>query len=89
MVATLARARGITTAALGAAIGVHRNRMADKIAGRNPFKESEILAQADLLGVPPARLFEDPLELLGVTTSGSEFACTTLALVSDDFALAA
>lgn len=89
MVATLARARGITTAALGAAIGVHRNRMADKIAGRNPFKESEILALADLLGVPPARLFEDPLELLGVTTSGSEFACTTLALVSGDFALAA
>lgn len=89
MVATLARARGITTAALGAAIGIHRNRMADKIAGRNPFKESEILALAELLGVPPARLFEDPLELLGVTTSGSEFACTTLALVSDDFALAA
>lgn len=89
MVATLARARGLSTTQLGERIGVHRNRMADKIGGRSPFKEQEILALAELLGVPPARLFEDPLELLGVTTSGSEFACTTLALVSDDFALAA
>lgn len=79
MVATLARARGLSTSALGAAIGVHRNRMADKIAGRNPFKESEILALAELLGVPPARLFEDPLELLGVVSGGSSSACTRTA----------
>lgn len=89
MIATLTRAHGLTRGQVAAALGVHPNRLADKIAGRQPFRESEILAAAELFRVPPGRLFEDPLELLGVTTSGSEFACTTLALVSNDFAWAA
>lgn len=73
MVATLARARGLTTSALAEAIGIHRNRMADKIAGRQPFREQEILALAELLDVPPGRLFDDPVALL---TGGSGSAWT-------------
>lgn len=66
MVATLAKARGFTSSALAAEIGVHRNRLADKIAGRVPFTETDILKLAEVLDIPPGRLFEDPLELLGV-----------------------
>lgn len=67
MVATLARARGLTVTALAQAVGLHRNRLADKIAGRQSFTETDILVLADHLGVDPGRLFEDPLELLGVS----------------------
>lgn len=86
MINTLARAHGLTRGQVADALGVHPNRLADKIAGRQPFRESEILAAAELFRVAPGRLFEDPLALL---SGVSEFACTTLALVSDTFALAA
>lgn len=66
MVATLARAKGYPLGALAGAVGIHRNRLSDKIAGRVAFTEGDILRLAEALGVPPARLFEDPLELLGV-----------------------
>lgn len=75
MISTLARARGLTMGQVAEELGIHRNRLADKIAGRQPFRESEILAAAELFGVAPGRLFDDPLELLGVT-GGSSSACT-------------
>jgi transcriptional regulator with XRE-family HTH domain len=73
MVATLAEARGLTRLELAAKIGVHRNRLSDKIAGRLPFTETEILALAETLGVAPGRLFDDPVSAL---TAGFESACT-------------
>lgn len=69
MVATLCRARGVTSGALAADTGIHRNRLADKIAGRREFSESEIRRIADFFGIAPGRLFEDPLELLGIGTA--------------------
>lgn len=75
MVATLARARGMTTSDLALATGIHRNRLADKIAGRRAFTEGEIVGLADVLGVPPSKLFDDPLALL---TGGSSSACVRI-----------
>jgi len=75
MLATLMRAKGVTIGELAQVLGVHRNRLGDKIAGRYPFKEAEIIAAAAFFGVTPGQLFEDPLVLLGVT-SGSESAWT-------------
>lgn len=49
------------------ATGIHRNRLADKVAGRRDFTEPEILGLAGYFGVEPGHLFQDPLELLGVT----------------------
>jgi transcriptional regulator with XRE-family HTH domain len=74
MVVTLASARGFSTSELAKRIGIHRNRLADKIAGRQPFRESEILALAAALGVSPGQLFGDPVALL---TGGSSSAWTT------------
>jgi transcriptional regulator with XRE-family HTH domain len=71
MISTLARARGVTQSDLAIELGIHRNRLADKIAGRVDFKESEIVAAARYFGVEPGRLFEDPLKLLGVTGGSS------------------
>jgi len=81
MITTLAAAQNIQLGDVAARLGIHRNRLTDKIAGRQAFRESEILAAAAFLGVPPGRLFDDPLELLGVT-SVSESAWTTLALAA-------
>lgn len=80
MVVTLARARRITLGQIAERIGVHRNSLTEKIAGRSPFTEDEIILMAEVLGVRPARLFEDPLELLGLaepSISGSASAWTT------------
>ena len=66
MVAAMARARGVSTTELAAEIGMHRNRLADKIAGRRDWREREIQAAADYFGVEPGHLFENPLELLGI-----------------------
>lgn len=79
MIATLTRAHGFTRAQVAGALGIHPNRLADKIAGRQPFRESEIIAAAELFGVTPGRLFEDPLALL---SGVSESAWTPLALVA-------
>ena len=73
MVATLARARGVTIVDLAAALGMHRNRLADKIAGRRDWREHEILAVAAFFDVEPGRLFADPMVLL---TGGSSSAWT-------------
>lgn len=67
MVGILVRARNETMGGVAQAIGMHRNRLADKIAGRRQFTEAEILALANHFGVEPGRLFDDPLELLGVS----------------------
>lgn len=66
MVATLAKAQGLTYGDLAAKLGMHRNRLGDKIAGRRAFREQEIIALADFFGVSPGHLFEDPLVLLGI-----------------------
>lgn len=70
MVATLARAKGISHSALAVAVNIHRNRLADKIAGRRSFTEQEILDLAAYFEVDPGRLFEDPMELLGIGSIG-------------------
>lgn len=75
MITTLARAHGVTLGQVADELGIHRNRLADKIAGRQPFRESEIIAAAAFFGVTPGQLFQDPLELLGVT-GGSSSAWT-------------
>jgi len=72
MVATLARAQGITYGELAIKVGIHRNRLGDKIAGRRAFREQEIIALADFFGVSPGHLFEDPRELLGVPVRKSD-----------------
>lgn len=64
MIAALAAAKGITYAELAALIGVHRNRFSDKVKGNIPFRESEISAIAEHLGVSPGQLFDDPVALL-------------------------
>lgn len=69
MVSAIAAAMKMTQTELAQRAQIHRNRLADKIAGRREFTESEILRLAEALGVPPARLFENPLELLGVAPS--------------------
>lgn len=71
MVATLARAKGVTVVALAGELGMHRNRLQDKIAGRRDFSESEIRRIAAYFGVTPGQLFEDPLELLGISGGSS------------------
>lgn len=71
MIANLARAHGLTIGQVAEALGIHRNRLADKIAGRLPFRESEILAAAKLFGVEPGQLFEDPLALLSGRSSSA------------------
>jgi transcriptional regulator with XRE-family HTH domain len=77
MVGTLARAKGLSIGAFAAAMGMHRNRLTARITGRQEFSEREIRRAAKILGVTPGRLFEDPLELLGVSTSQSESTWTT------------
>lgn len=52
-------------------LGIHRNSLAEKIAGRRPFLEDEILALAAYFDIPPGRLFEDPAALLGVSPAQS------------------
>lgn len=74
MVATLIRARNETITSVAAMTGIHRNRLADKIAGRRAFTEPEIIALASHFDIPPGRLFDDPLELLGVSPSVPESA---------------
>lgn len=71
MIATLARAHELTIGEVADELGIHRNRLADKIAGRQPFRESEIIAAAELFGVEPGRLFEDPLALLNGRSSSA------------------
>ena len=66
MVLTLARAMGVPTLRVAEVIGIHRNRLYDKVNGRIKFTEQEIIALAEFFGVPPGRLFEDPRDLLGV-----------------------
>lgn len=73
MIAALARAKGVSMGELADVLGIHRNRLSDKIAGRHAFRESEILAAADYFGITPGRLFGDPVALL---TGGSESAWT-------------
>lgn len=73
MVATLARAKGVTLGQVADHLGIHRNRLTDKISGRQHFRESDILALADYFGVAPGQLFGDPVALL---TGGSSSACT-------------
>lgn len=73
MVATLARAKGVTLGQVADHLGIHRNRLTDKINGRMHFRESDIVALADYFDVPPGRLFGNPLALL---TGESESAWT-------------
>jgi hypothetical protein len=68
MVATLAKAAGIAMGTVATALDMHRNTLAEKMAGRRPFTEDEIVVLAQLLGTTPGRLFEDPRELLGLRT---------------------
>lgn len=89
MVATLARARGESISKLALAVEIHRNRLADKIAGRRLFTEDEILALAAHFGVPPGRLFDDPLELLGATSESASAWMARAAGHSDFSAVAA
>lgn len=78
MVATLARAKGLSLGAFASAMGMHRNRLAARIAGRQEFSEREIRKAAEILGVTPGRLFEDPLELLGIGSASIKGpACVT------------
>lgn len=77
MVATLARAKGLSVGAFASAMGMHRNRLAARIAGRQEFSEREIRKAAEILGVTPGQLFEDPLELLGIGPSLKGPACVT------------
>lgn len=75
MIAALAAARGINHAELAEAIGVHRNRFSDKVKGKIPFREAEIVIVAERLGVEPGRLFADPVALL---TGAGESAWRTV-----------
>jgi transcriptional regulator with XRE-family HTH domain len=65
MVSALATAQRLSVKALAERAGIHRNRLYDKIAGRQAFTEQDILRLAAELNVPAGRLFEDPLQLLG------------------------
>lgn len=70
MIAALAAAKGVTHAELAELIGIHRNRFSDKVKGKSSFREAEISAIADRLGVSPGQLFSDPVALLtGVSES--------------------
>lgn len=73
MIAALAAAKGVNYAEMAAYLGVHRNRFSDKVKGKLPFKEAEIMALAAYFDVSPGTLFEDPVALL---TGGSSSACT-------------
>ena len=64
MVAAMLRATGRTTTEAATILGVHRNSLAEKIAGRRPFTEEEIITLAGYFGVAPGQLFNDPVELL-------------------------
>jgi transcriptional regulator with XRE-family HTH domain len=83
MVVTLAKATGVTMATVAATLNMHRNTLAEKLAGRRPFTEDEIVLLARLFQVPPGRLFDDPLELLGATgRSGSAWIRSAPALAA-------
>lgn len=71
MVAALLKVTGKTTLEGAALLGMHRNSLADKIAGRRAFTEDEIVTLAAYFDVPPGRLFEDPAALLGVSRAQS------------------
>jgi len=87
MIAALAAAKGVTHAELAAELGLHRNRFSDKVKGKIPFREAEIMALAAYLDVSPGQLFADPVALL---TGGSSSACTRMfAGTHSMFALAA
>lgn len=77
MIAAIAAAKGVTHAELAELVGVHRNRFSDKLRGKAPFREAEIVTLAEFFGVNPGQLFQDPLELLGVS-EGSSSACTRI-----------
>lgn len=70
MIATLARAKGIPLGDVAQALGIHRNRLTDKMRGRQAFREDEIVAAARFFDVPVGRLFDNPVALLtGVSES--------------------
>lgn len=87
MVATLARAKGVTLGEVAGVLGIHRNRLTDKINGRQHFRESDIVTLADYFGVDPGRLFGDPVALLTGGTSGPVWEQVTAGQA--DLALAA
>lgn len=67
MVSALASAHGIQHIEMAAELGIHRNSLSEKVAGKRRFTDEEIVRLAEMLGVPPGRLFDDPVEMLGAT----------------------
>jgi transcriptional regulator with XRE-family HTH domain len=77
MVDVLTRVRRLTLGQLAEQLGIHPNSLRDKISGRRPFTEDEIIILAQTLGVSVGDLFADPAERLGISVeSGS--ACTRI-----------
>lgn len=76
MVLTLARAMGVPTMRVAEVLGMHRNRLYDKVNGRIKFTEQEIIALAEFFGVEPGHLFKDPRDLLGVGAAPAQPSAT-------------
>lgn len=75
----LMRERGTTQVQLADVLGITQVAVSTRVTGRTPLSLADIHRLARFWDV-------DPREFL---TSGSEFACTTLVLLSGDFAWAA
>ena len=67
MVLALAKVANLSLGEVATHLDLHRNSLAEKVAGRRPFTEDEIVALAELFGVTPGRMFDDPAELLGIS----------------------
>lgn len=76
MVVTLASATGRSMRQVAEEVGIHRNRLSDKVNGKLRFTEQEIVRLATFFGVEPGLLFRDPKSLLGVG-SGPAASSTT------------
>lgn len=90
MASALMRVHGLSAGRVAGHLGLHRNTLYEKLAGRTAFYEEEIVALADLFRVPVGRLFDDPAELLGVSSISEDgSACIRPFAGHSVFALAA
>jgi transcriptional regulator with XRE-family HTH domain len=77
MVDLLTRVRRLTLGQVAQQLDISPSTLRDKISGRRPFTEDEIIILARIFGVNEGDLFAHPEERLGISVeSGS--ACTRI-----------
>lgn len=62
--------RGVSRLDVMQATGTSKQTLSERLAGKSPFKDYELIALADLLGVEPGIFFKDPGDLITTCFNG-------------------